>query len=91
MAHQVVTAALDDDDVEAARTASATALLVAPDDEEVLLDAMRVAYREGNRAEAETYVARIVAVHDGEDEMDLPMSTAETINRARRQFLDRAS
>ena len=91
VAHQVVTAALDDDDLTSARTASAAALLVAPDDERVLLDAMWVAYRAGSRAEAETYVARIVTVHDGEDEMDLPMSTAETINRARRQFLDRAS
>ena len=91
VAHQVVTAALADDDLAAAGTASATALLVAPDDEQVLLDAMWVAFHQGNRAEAETYVARIVAVHDGEDEMDLPMSTAETINRARRQFLDRAS
>ncbi|WP_116451684.1 LysM peptidoglycan-binding domain-containing protein [Blastococcus litoris] len=91
VAHLVVTSALADDDLDAARTASATALLVAPDDEKVLLDAMWVAYREGNRAEAETYVARIVDVHDGEDEMDLPMSTAEIINRARRQYLDRAS
>ncbi|MDT0275515.1 LysM domain-containing protein [Blastococcus goldschmidtiae] len=91
VAHQVVTAALADDDLTSARTASAAALLVAPDDEKVLLDAMWVAYREGSRAEAETYVARIVTIHDGEDEMDLPMSTAETINRARRQFLDRAS
>ena len=91
VAHQVVTAALTGDDLAAARAASATALLVAPDDEKVLLDAMWVAYLEGSRAEAETYVARIVDIHDGEDEMDLPMSTAETINRARRQFLDRAS
>jgi DNA-binding SARP family transcriptional activator len=91
VAHQVVTAALTGDDLAAARAASATALLVAPDDEKVLLDAMWVAYHEGSRAEAETYVARIVDIHDGEDEMDLPMSTAETINRARRQFLDRAS
>jgi DNA-binding SARP family transcriptional activator/LysM repeat protein len=91
VAHQVITAALADDDLTSARTASAAALLVAPDDERVLLDAMWVAYREGSRAEAETYVARIVTIHDGEDEMDLPMSTAETINRARRQFLDRAS
>lgn len=91
VAHQVVTAALADDDLAAAGTASATALLVAPDDEQVLLNAVWVAFHQGNRAEAETYVARIVAVHDGEDEMDLPMSTAETINRARRQFLDRAS
>ncbi|SOC49475.1 DNA-binding transcriptional activator of the SARP family [Blastococcus aggregatus] len=91
VAHQVVTAALSDDDLTSARTASAAALLVAPDDEKVLLDAMWVAYREGSRAEAETYVARIVTIYDGEDEMDLPMSTAETINRARRQFLDRAS
>jgi len=91
VAHQVVTAALETDDLEAARAASATALLVAPDDEQVLLDAVWVAYHEDNRAEAETYVARIVAIHDGEDEMDLPLSTAETINRARRQFLDRAS
>jgi DNA-binding SARP family transcriptional activator len=91
VAHQVVTAALAGDDLAAAGTASATALLVAPDDEQVLLDAMWVAFHQGNRAEAETYVARIVAVHDGEDEMDLPMSTAETINRARRRFLDRAS
>jgi DNA-binding SARP family transcriptional activator len=91
VAHQVVTAGLADDDLTSARTASAAALLVAPDDEQVLLDAMRVAYHEDNRAEAEYYVARIVAIHDGEDEMDLPLSTAETINRARRQFLDRAS
>jgi DNA-binding SARP family transcriptional activator len=91
VAHQVVTAALADDDLAAARAASATALRVAPDDEKVLLDAMWVAWHEGSRAEAETYVARIVAIHDGEDEMDLPMSTAEIISRARRQFLDRAS
>ncbi|SDG04381.1 LysM domain-containing protein [Blastococcus aurantiacus] len=91
VAHLVVTTALADDDLDAARTAVATALLVAPDDENVLLDAMWVAYREGNRAEAETYVARIVDVHDGDDEMDLPMSTAETINRARRHYLGRAS
>ncbi|MGX5653228.1 LysM peptidoglycan-binding domain-containing protein [Geodermatophilus nigrescens] len=91
VAHQVVSTALADGDLTAAGTASATALLVAPDDEQALLDAMWVAFHQGRRAEAETYVARIVAVHDGEDEMDLPMSTAETINRARRQFLDRAS
>ncbi|UOY00015.1 LysM peptidoglycan-binding domain-containing protein [Blastococcus sp. PRF04-17] len=90
VAHQVVTAALTAGDVAAAATASATALLVAPDDEQGLLDAMRVAYHQGRSAEAETYVARIVTIHDGEDEMDLPLSTAETINRARRQFLDRA-
>ncbi len=91
VAHQVITAALGDEDLTAAGAASAAALLVAPDDEQVLLDAMWVAYHQGNRAEAETYVARIVEVHDGEDEMDLPMSTAETINRARRRFLKRAS
>ncbi|SOC46119.1 DNA-binding transcriptional activator of the SARP family [Blastococcus aggregatus] len=91
VAHQVVSTALEDGDLAAAAIASATALLVAPDDEQVLLDAMWVAFHQGHRAEAETYVGRIVAVHDGEDEMDLPMSTAETINRARRQFLDRAS
>jgi DNA-binding SARP family transcriptional activator len=91
VAHQVVTSALASNDLDAARAASATGLRVAPDDEQVLLDAMLVAYRQGNRAEAETYVARIVEVHDGEDEMDLPMSTAETINRARRQHLERAS
>ncbi|RBY97569.1 SARP family transcriptional regulator [Blastococcus sp. TF02-8] len=91
VAHQVVTATLADGDLAAAATASAAALLVASDDEQVLLDAMWVAFHQGNRAEAETYVARIVAIHDGEDEMDLPMSTAETINRARRQRLDRAS
>ncbi|MBJ7452717.1 MAG: SARP family transcriptional regulator, partial [Blastococcus sp.] len=91
VAHQVVSTALADGDLAAAAIASATALLVAPDDEQVLLDAMWVAFHQGHRAEAETYVGRIVAVHDGEDEMDLPMSTAETINRARRQFLDRAS
>ena len=49
-------------DVEAAGTASGTALLVVPDDEKILLDAMRVAYREGNCAAAETYVARIIDV-----------------------------
>jgi DNA-binding SARP family transcriptional activator len=91
VAHQVVTAALADEDLDAARTASAAALLVAPDDEQVLLDAMWTSFHQGNHAEAEAHIARIVAIHDGEDEMDLPMSTAETVNRARRQFLDRAS
>lgn len=87
VAHQVVAASLADDDLDAARTAGATALLVAPDDEEVLLDAMWVAHRGGNRAEAET----VVDVHDGADEMDLPLSTAQTVDRARRQHLDQAS
>ncbi len=91
VAHEVVTVALDEDDVDTARTACSTALRVAPDDEKVLLDAVRVAYREGNRAEAETHIARLVDVHDGEDEMDLPLSTAEVVNRARQQYLDRAS
>ncbi|MGX5655506.1 LysM peptidoglycan-binding domain-containing protein [Geodermatophilus nigrescens] len=91
VAHQVVTTALADDNLDAARTASASAMLVAPDDERVLLDATRVAYRSGNPAEAELHVARIIDVHDGDDEMDLPLSTAEAINSARRQYLDRAS
>jgi nucleoid-associated protein YgaU/DNA-binding SARP family transcriptional activator len=91
VAHQAVTAALAAGDLATALTAAATALLVAPDDEKVLLDAMWVAYHQGNRAEAEAYVARIVDVHDGDDEMDLPLSTAEVVNRARRLFLDRAS
>jgi DNA-binding SARP family transcriptional activator len=91
VAHQVVTTALDNDDVNAAQAGSATALLVAPDDEKVLLDATRIAYHEGNRAEAESYIARIIDLHDGDDEMDLPLSTAEAINRARRQHLDRGS
>jgi nucleoid-associated protein YgaU/DNA-binding SARP family transcriptional activator len=91
VAHLVVTSALTDGDIEVARAASETALLVAPDDEKVLLDAMWVAFRDGNRAEAEAHVARIVAVNDGEDEMDLHLSTAETIARARREFVARAS
>jgi DNA-binding SARP family transcriptional activator len=91
VAHQVVTTALDNDDVDAAQAGSATALLVAPDDEKVLLDATRVAHYGGNRAEAESYIARIIDLHDGDDEMDLPLSTAEAINRARRQHLDRGS
>lgn len=91
VAHQVVHAALDDNDLAAARAASATALRVAGDDENVLLDAMWVAYRSGNRAEAEAFVQRIVDANDGEDEMDLHLSTAEAITRARREFLSRAS
>jgi hypothetical protein len=47
---------------------------------------MWVAYREGNRAAAGTYITRIVEVHDRDDEMDLPLSASETINRARRQI-----
>jgi nucleoid-associated protein YgaU/DNA-binding SARP family transcriptional activator len=86
VAHQVITTALDRGDQHAARLANDAALLVAPEDEQVLLDAVEVAYRAGRRAEAETYVARLVAVHDGEDEMDLPLSTAEIVNRARRRY-----
>ncbi|WP_029429680.1 LysM peptidoglycan-binding domain-containing protein [Blastococcus sp. URHD0036] len=91
VAHQVVTAALGEGNLEAARAGATTALRVAPDDEKVLLDAMQVAFSEGNRAEAEAHIARVVVVHSGEDEMDLPLSTAEAISRARRLFLDRAS
>ncbi|SFE94979.1 LysM peptidoglycan-binding domain-containing protein [Blastococcus tunisiensis] len=91
VAHLVVTSALADGDLETARAASQTALLVAPEDEKVLVDAMWVAFRDGNQAEGEAFVARIVAVNDGEDEMDLHMSTAETIARARREFVARAS
>lgn len=91
VAHQVISSALADHDLAAARAASATALRVATDDENVLLDAMRVAFGSGNRAEAEAFVRRIVELNDGEDEMDLHLSTAETIARARREFLSRAS
>ena len=91
VAHLVVTSALSEGDLEAARAASNAALRVAPDDENVLLDAMWVAFRDGNRAEAESLVARIVAVNDGDDEMDLHLRTAETIARARRDFLSDAS
>ena len=91
VAHQVLAAALATGDLAAAHTASSVVLLVAPDDERVLVHATLLAYREGNRAEAETYVARLVDVHDGEDEMDLPLSTAEIIEPARRQYLDQAS
>jgi DNA-binding SARP family transcriptional activator len=91
VAHLVVTSALSDGDLGAARAASNAALRVAPDDERVLLDAMWVAFRDGSRAEAEAFVARIVAANDGEDEMDLHLSTAEAIGRARREFLSDAS
>lgn len=91
VAHLVITSALSEGDLAAARAASGAALRVAPDDEKVLLDAMWVAFRDGNRAEAEAFVARIVAANDGEDEMDLHLSTAETIARARREFLSDAS
>jgi DNA-binding SARP family transcriptional activator len=91
VAHKVVTEALDADNLEAAGAVSGIAFLVAPDDEKVLFDAMGAVYRAGNRAGAETYIARVIEVHDGEDEMDLPLSTAEVINRARREVLDRAS
>jgi DNA-binding SARP family transcriptional activator len=83
VAHQVVTTALSDGQLDAASRASSVAVLVAPEDEAVLLDAVSVAYAAGRRAEAERFVALLVDLHDGDDEMDLPQSTAEAIKRAR--------
>jgi DNA-binding SARP family transcriptional activator len=89
VAHQVVTTALNDGQLDAAQRASAVAVLVAPEDEAVLLDAMAVAYAADRRAEAERFVALLVDLHEGEDEMDLPLSTAEAIKRARHRHDDR--
>jgi DNA-binding SARP family transcriptional activator/LysM repeat protein len=91
VAHQVVTAALSEGPLEAAQRASAAAVLVAPEDEAVLLDAVSVAYAAGRRAEAERFVSLLIELHDGEDEMDLPLSTAEAIKRARHCHDNQAS
>jgi len=89
VAHLVVTAALTAEDYETARMASETALRVAPTGEKGLLDAMWVAFRDGHEAEAEALVTRIVRANDGDDERDLHLSTAQTIDRARRDFRTR--
>ncbi len=57
----------------------------------LLLDAAVVAFAAGDDAEAEAHVARMVALADGHDELDLWPDTAAAIHRARTQNQRRAS
>lgn len=91
VAHLVVIAALTDGDTAAARAANEAGLRAAPEDEKILTDAVWIAFREGNSAEADSIVGRIVALNGGDDELDLDPPTAQAIHQARTEYLSRAS
>lgn len=61
--------------------AAQTALTAGSSDTIALLDLMAVCDAEGNRAEADLYIQRIMANHDAEVEEDLPPRTASILHR----------
>jgi hypothetical protein len=83
VAHLVATHHLAAGEPELARAAAQTALDAGSTDDVALLDLVAACDAEGNRAEADRFVKRILANHDAEVEEDLPRRTAEILNRRR--------
>ncbi|MDQ3735448.1 MAG: hypothetical protein M3400_15890, partial [Actinomycetota bacterium] len=90
VSHLVVTSALADGDIATATAAVQAALLAAPDDVKVLVDAVWVAFQSRHEAEAEAIVARIIQLSDVDADVDLDPKIFRAIDRAR-QLLDQAS
>jgi nucleoid-associated protein YgaU len=89
VAHLVATHHLAAGDPASARAAAQTALNAGSTDDIALLDLVAACDAEGNRAEADRIVKRILANHDAEVEEDLPPRTAEVLHR--RRWIGRAS
>jgi hypothetical protein len=81
VAHLVATHHLAAGEPAFARAAAQTALTAGSSDDIALLDLVAVCDAEGNRAEADLYVQRIMANHDAEVEEDLPPRTASILHR----------
>lgn len=88
VAHVVATHHLAAGRPELAATAAQIALMAGSADDVALLDLVAACDAQGNRAEADRLVQRILANHDAEVEEDLPPRTAEVLRR--RLWLDRA-
>ncbi|SOC52852.1 DNA-binding transcriptional activator of the SARP family [Blastococcus aggregatus] len=89
VAHTVATHHLAAGRPEFAAAAAEVALKAESYEDTPLLDLVAACDAQGNRAEADAYVARILANHDAEVEEDLPPRTAEILFR--RQWTGRAS
>jgi hypothetical protein len=87
VAHTVATHYLGAGQPELAETAAQVALKAGSYEDVPLLDLVAACDAQGKRAEADAYVARILANHDAEVEEDLPPRTAEILFR--RQWTDR--
>ncbi|WP_233517704.1 LysM peptidoglycan-binding domain-containing protein [Geodermatophilus marinus] len=89
VAHTVATHHLAAGEPELAAAAAHVALKAGSYEDVPLLDLVAACDAQDNRAEADAYVARILANHDAEVEEDLPPRTAEILFR--RQWINRAS
>ncbi|TYP87435.1 LysM peptidoglycan-binding domain-containing protein [Blastococcus xanthinilyticus] len=89
VAHTVATHHLAVGEPELAAAAAHVALKAGSYEDVPLLDLVAACDAQGNRAEADAYVARILANHDAEVEEDLPPRTAEILFR--RQWNHKAS
>ncbi|WP_088284918.1 LysM peptidoglycan-binding domain-containing protein [Kineosporia sp. A_224] len=88
VAHVVATHHLATGRPDLAAAAAQVALAAGSTDDVALLDLVAACDAQGNRAQADRLVARILANHDAEVEEDLPPRTAEVLHR--RRWLDRA-
>lgn len=89
VAHTVATHYLAVGQPELAEAAAEVALKAGSYEDVPLLDLVAACDAQGKRAEADAYVARILANHDAEVEEDLPPRTAQILFR--RQWTGRAS
>ncbi|TFV91203.1 LysM peptidoglycan-binding domain-containing protein [Blastococcus sp. CT_GayMR16] len=89
VAHIVATHHLAAGEPELAEAAAHVALKAGSYEDVPLLDLVAACDAQDNRAEADAYIARILANHDAEVEEDLPPRTAEILFR--RQWINRAS
>jgi len=83
VAHIVATHHLGNGEPERAASAAQTALRSGTYEDVPLLDLVAACDAMGNRAEADAFVARILANHDAEVEEDLPPRTAQLLLRRR--------
>ena len=88
VAHVVATHHLATGRPDLAAAAAQVALTAGSTDDVALLDLVAACDAQGNRAEADRLVTRILANHDAEVEEDLPPRTAEVLHQ--RRWLDRA-
>ena len=86
VAHTLATHHLGAGQPEMAFAAAQTALKAGASDDIALLDLVAACDALGRRAEADQYVAAIIANHDGEEPEDLPPRTYDVLRR--RQFPD---
>ena len=85
VAHIVATHHLAAGEPELATSAAHIALKAGSSEDVPLLDLVAACDAQGNRAEADAYIKRILANHDAEVEEDLPPRTAEILHQ--RQWL----